>query len=107
MNGNGLERIDIAATRAQFGELCADTRSVVSGNLGICEKREPWIAAPYWVGTFSHGASPVVELSVELYTAVKASRRIVAGAASKGNCHLNFPSPEFPNVSAWLEWEPL
>jgi len=44
-SGNGFPRhIDIATTRAQFGKLCANPRSVAKGTFGICEKRE----APDW-----------------------------------------------------------
>src|ERR1700730_2397257 len=60
-SGNACERIDIATTRAQFGNLCANPRSVAKSNFGIREKREPWIGAPYRIGTISHDLSPVRE----------------------------------------------
>src|SRR6266849_5320968 len=61
VTGNRFERIDIATTRAQFGKLCANPRSIAEGNFGICEKREPRIGAPHCIGTISHGVSPVRE----------------------------------------------
>jgi len=39
-NGNGFERIDITTTRAQFGNLPANARSVAKANFGIREERE-------------------------------------------------------------------
>src|SRR5260370_11609589 len=60
-NGNGFERIDIATTQAQFVKLSANPRSGAKGNFGICKKREPRIATPYNVRSFSHGLSPVRE----------------------------------------------
>ncbi len=57
VTGNRFERIDIATTRAQFGKLCANPRSITKGNFGIREKREPWIGAPYCLGTIGHGVS--------------------------------------------------
>jgi len=57
-NGNGFERIDITTTRAQFGNLPANARSVAKANFGIREEREPRICARCFIGTFSHGVSP-------------------------------------------------
>src|SRR6266446_6655075 len=60
-SGNRFEHIDIATTRAQFGKLCANPRSVAKGNFGICEKREARIGALSFIGIFGHGVSPVRE----------------------------------------------
>ena len=45
-DGNGLERIDIASTRAQLGDLRGNRRTVEQGRLRFREKRKPRIGAP-------------------------------------------------------------
>jgi len=56
--GIRFERVDITTPRTEFGYLGADARSVAKSNLGIREKRETRIGAPYFIAIFDHGLPP-------------------------------------------------
>jgi len=65
-DGNGLQRIDIAATRAQFGNLSGNLRTVAQSGFRLCEKREPRIGAPNRERSFTHMPPRLVLLRARL-----------------------------------------
>jgi hypothetical protein len=53
-DGKGLERMEVAATRAQLGKLPQNQRAVAQRSFGVRENLEARMGALYCIGSLSH-----------------------------------------------------